>query len=185
MRNQAILRITTYEIALIALFAAITAVFAQISFPTPPVPFTLGILGVMLSATVLETKLAVCSQFIYILLGAVGAPIFAGFQGGVHRIIGPTGGFLVAYIIMAAVIGVVLSKSPKYSFKWALIANAASLVPCYLLGAAWLGFSMNLSFKDTLLSAVLPFIPFDLVKACIAAAVGQRLRIALKTASRR
>lgn len=183
MKNQAIFRITTRETALIALFAAITAVFSQISIPTPPVPFSLGLLGVMLTATVLDTKLAVSAQFIYILLGAAGVPIFAGFQGGLHRLIGPTGGFLAAYIFMAAVIGMILSKSPKYSFKWAFVANAASLVPCYLLGAAWLGFSMNLSLKDTLLSAVLPFIPFDLVKACIAAAVGQRLRLALKTAS--
>lgn len=166
--------------AIIALFAAITAVFAQISIPMAPVPFTLGILGAMLAATAFETKLAVCSQIVYILLGVVGAPVFAGFQGGPHRILGPTGGFLASYIVMALVIGSILAKSSKYSFKLALLANAAGLLPCYILGALWLGFSMQLDLKQTLMSAVLPFIPFDLVKAGIAAAIGKRLRIAIK-----
>lgn len=184
MKRPERFRITTREIALVALFAAITAVFSQISVPMPPVPFSLGVLGVMLTATVLPTRLAVCAQLIYLLLGAVGVPVFAGFQGGPHRLVGPTGGFLVAYILMAAVIGVILAQSPQYSFKRAFIANAAALLPCYLLGAMWLGFSMHLSFEQTLMSAVLPFIPFDLLKACIAAAAGKRLRQVLHRVSR-
>ncbi len=174
--NKNFLAFSVREIALVGLFAAITAVFAQISIPMVPVPFSLSILGVMLAATVLNPKLAVTSQIVYILLGCAGAPIFSGFQGGIQRVFGPTGGFLASYILMAYVIGTLLNKIPSLSFKYAFFANVAGLLCCYIMGSLWLSYSMKLDLEKTLMSAVLPFVPLDLVKAAISAVLGKRLR---------
>lgn len=171
---------TPGEMALVGMFAAVTAVFSQISIPMTPVPFSMGILAVMLCATILETRLAVAAQLVYVLLGAAGAPVFSGFQGGVQRLAGPTGGFLIAYIVMAFAMGMILSRSISPSFTVILIANITGIMICHSFGVLWLGFSTGMDIKQVFMAASAPFIPFDIVKAAIAAAVGQRLRARLK-----
>src|SRR5215216_5325541 len=90
-----------------ALMAAVTAVAAQITIPLPfsPVPFTLQVLAVILSGLLLGPRHGALAQAIYILVGAVGAPVFAGFSGGLGVILGPTGGYIVSYPIAAALAG--------------------------------------------------------------------------------
>ena len=84
---------------------AVTAVAAQIAIPTPPVPFTLQVLAVLLSGLVLGPRHGALAQAVYLLVGTVGVPVFAEFSGGLGVILGPTGGYLISYPIAAAVAG--------------------------------------------------------------------------------
>jgi biotin transporter BioY len=88
-----------------ALMAAVTAVAAQITIPLFPVPFTLQVLAVILSGLLLGVRHGALAQAVYVLVGAVGVPVFAGFTGGLGHIFGPTGGYLISYPIAAAVAG--------------------------------------------------------------------------------
>src|SRR5215207_3565682 len=88
-----------------ALMAAVTAVAAQIAIPLEPVPFTLQVLAVILSGLLLGPRYGALAQAIYVLVGAVGVPVFAQFSGGLGVVLGPTGGYLVSYPIAASVAG--------------------------------------------------------------------------------
>ncbi len=86
----------------VALMAAVTAVAAQIAVPIPPVPFTLQVLAVILSGLLLGPRYGALAQAIYVLVGAVGVPVFAEFSGCMGVVLGPSGGYLVSYPIAAA-----------------------------------------------------------------------------------
>jgi biotin transport system substrate-specific component len=85
--------------------AAVTAVAAQIAIPIPPMPFTLQVLAVILSGLLLGPRYGALAQAVYVLVGAVGVPVFSEFSGGLGAILGPTGGYLVSYPIAAAAAG--------------------------------------------------------------------------------
>lgn len=99
-------RMSTRDIVLIGMFAALLAAFSQISLPMPTgVPITIQAFGVALVGVVLGWKRALFSTIVYILLGAVGLPVFANFQGGLRVITGLTGGYILAWPVMAALCG--------------------------------------------------------------------------------
>ena len=105
-------KITT--IVLCALFAAITAVLSQIAIPMPSgVPVTLQTFAIALCGFYLCTARATVSTVVYVLLGAVGVPVFSGFKGGIASIVGPTGGFIIGFIAMAAISGIAFRNMPE------------------------------------------------------------------------
>ena len=94
---QASQKFSAKEICYVALFTAVIAVMAQISIPMPlGVPMTMQTFAITLAAVVVGAKLSTISTTIYLLLGAVGVPILAGFSGGLSKFVGPTGGFLIS-----------------------------------------------------------------------------------------
>ena len=93
------------EVAICGMFAALTAASAQIAIPIGPVPFTLQVLAVILTGFLLGPYLGFWAQLIYLLVGALGLPVFAGLRGGMAHLYGPTGGYLVAFPISALVVG--------------------------------------------------------------------------------
>ena len=96
----------TKDLTIIALMAAVTVIMAQIAIPMPAgVPMTLQTLAVTLAGVILGAKRGAISMLIYLLLGAVGLPVFSGFRGGLAMLVGPTGGFLISFPIMAFIIG--------------------------------------------------------------------------------
>lgn len=160
----------------IALMVALTAVAAQISIPLPfsPVPFTMQVFAVILTGLLLGPRYGAIAQGVYVLVGAVGVPVFSQFQGGLGVLAGPKGGYDIAYPIAAAIAGLAFSASLSYG-KRALPANflfgCAGLAVIYAFGAAWLSFVANLPPAVALAQGVLPFVVFDLVKVGLAAAV--------------
>ena len=94
-------KIATKDLVLTALFAALTAVLAQIQLPIGPVPFNLAVFGAFLAGMLLEPAWAAASMGVYMLLGAVGIPVFAGFMGGPAVLLGKTGGYVIGYIFIA------------------------------------------------------------------------------------
>jgi biotin transport system substrate-specific component len=159
----------------VALMAAVTAVAAQISVPLFAVPFTLQVLAVILSGLLLGPRHGALSQAIYVLVGAVGVPVFAQFSGGLAVILGPTGGYLVSYPVAAAVAGLAARaardasrrRALSYSFLW----GCAGLAAIYAFGATWLSVVSDLPLAVAVAQGVLIFLPFDLIKVTLAALV--------------
>lgn len=174
-----------YLMARVALMAALTAVAAQIVIPLFPVPFTLQVFAVVLSGLLLGPRYGALAMAIYLLIGAVGAPVFFGFQGGIGHILGPTGGYLISYPFAAAVAGLAAPAAYNAARRRALwtssLAGTAALAVIYALGVAWLMVLSQLPFVAALAQGVLPFVLFDLIKIVLAAVVAVAAAPAIAT----
>ncbi len=164
-----------YAMTRVALMAALTAVSAQIVVPVFTIPFTFQVFAVVLSGLLLGPRYGALAMGIYLLIGAVGAPVFFGFQGGIGHILGPTGGYLVSYPLAAAVAGLAASAAVNATRRRALwtssLAGAGALVVIYVFGVAWLMVLSQLPLAVALAQGVLPFVLLDLVKVGLAAVV--------------
>lgn len=168
-----------------SIFAAILCILAPIAIPMGPVPVTLGVFAVMLTAIVLGWKQGMISVGLYILLGLVGLPVFAGGQSGPGALVGPTGGYIWSYLLMALVIGFITQKANKQKKRKELVIFVtciASLLICYLCGTFQFTLVTDYTFAKALVVCVYPFIPFDLAKAFAAAFIGLEIRKRLNLA---
>lgn len=168
-----------------ALMAAFTAVAAQITIPLEPVPFTLQVLAVVLTGLLLGPRYGALAMAIYVLVGAIGVPVFAGFRGGLGIVFGDTGGYLLAYPLAAAVAGLAAGTVANSTRRRGLVAGllwgTVALAVIYALGATWLAFLANLSLRAALAAGVLPFVPFDLIKVGLATLVAVAVAPAIAT----
>jgi len=156
---------------LAALFAAITAVLAQVTIPLPLVPITGQTLAVGLAATILGSRLGTLSMVLYALLGAIGIPVFSEAAGGFQVILGPTGGYIIGFIVTAYVIGLIIEKT-SFTFTNAMIANVIGMVVTLAIGVVQLKFVAGLAWGAALAGGVYPFIIGGIIKAAIAAYLG-------------
>ena len=182
---------TARDLAIIPIFAAITAVLAQIAIPLPftAIPISFGLVAVYISGILLTPKQAVYAQICYLLMGAVGLPVFGKFQGGLPALIGPTGGYLMVYPLCAWIVAMALnSKKARQAEQHQsqgmvmLKAGIAMLIAhtlLYLGGTIWLSFTTRNTFVASLSLAVIPFIPLDIVKIlfCVIAIVPFRKQL--------
>lgn len=165
------------QLALIGLMTAVICVLGPISLAIPisPVPVSLGSLAVYFVVSVLGMKRGFISIVIYELLGLVGLPVFTGFTGGVGKLFGSTGGYLIGYLFMALICGYFVDKHGN-SLIINILGMLLGTVVCYLFGTLWLAFQASLSFSAALAAGVLPFIPFDIIKLMLAIMIGRQLR---------
>jgi len=170
---------TTQRLTLSALFCALCAVLSQIQIPLPPVPLSLSLLGVHLCGALLGCRWGSASVGCYVLLGAVGVPVYAGFAGGVSVLFGPTGGFLIGYMLCAWTVGL-LTQRFGFSGKSLMLSMAAGTLVCYAMGTAWFCFVSGTSLAASLSSCVLPFIPGDALKILLAASLCLRMQKPLR-----
>lgn len=170
--------------ALIGLMTAILCLIAPVSvlLPISPVPVSLGTLAIYFVSLVLGRKKSVICVSLYLLLGFAGLPVFTGFTGGVGKLLGPTGGYMIGYLFMALICGYV---TDRWSQNIAIILCGMLLgtAVCYLFGTIWLTFQAKLTFPAALGIGVLPFLPGDFLKMGIAAAIGYQVRIRIKKAA--
>ena len=169
---------------LTAVMAAVICVLSPISLaiPVSPVPISLGSMAVYLAVTVLGMKLGTLSTLIYLLLGLVGLPVFAGYIGGAEKLFGPTGGYLIGYIFLALIAGAFVGRFAENKWKnivFAAIGMILGTIVLYLIGTAWLAYSAGMEFQAALWAGVIPFIPGDLVKMVIAVLLGSAVRARL------
>ena len=162
-------KIATKDLVLTALFAALTAVLAQIQLPIGPVPFNLAVFGAFLAGMLLEPAWAAASMGVYMLLGAVGIPVFAGFMGGPAVLLGKTGGYVIGYIFIALATALAVKRSGKLP-----VIGAAMLV-CYGFGTAWFMAVTGADLVSALGWCVLPFIVPDVCKGVLACVLGRLL----------
>jgi biotin transport system substrate-specific component len=181
--------LNTSAITRVALMAALTAVAAQIAIPIFPVPFTLQVLAVILSGLLLGPRYGALAQAIYVLIGAAGAPVFAEFSGGLGRVLGPTGGYLVAFPIAAAIAGLAAPTVAHATRRRALWAGSlwgcVGLAVIYAAGAIWLAVVTELPLAVAVAQGVLIFVPFDLIKVALAVLVAVATAPAIAMADRR
>lgn len=153
----------------VAVIGTAAGAFVRVPVPGSPVPVTLQTYFVLIAGALLGWKLGSLSQFIYVVLGGIGLPLFAGGATGGLYLFGPTGGYLLGFFIAALLIGRVMSVESPSTLRAALAMTAGSLV-IYLFGAAHLAFGWGLGVERAILGGVLPFLAGDAVK--IVAAVG-------------
>jgi biotin transport system substrate-specific component len=163
-------RKTALTLTLCALFAAMTAVLSQVAIPMPwGVPYNLALVAVYMAGGLLGAKRGTAGMTAYVLLGAMGAPVFAGFTGGLGRLLGPTGGYIGGYILTALAIGLAADRWGR-SVKVMLPAmTAATLLLIYLPGTAWFVVysAGEHSFGAALSLCVVPYLPGDAVKIAL------------------
>ncbi len=177
------MKIKTKTITECAVFTALLCIFSPISFPVGPVPITLALFAVMLAAIVLGVKKGVAAVVTYILLGAVGLPVFSGAHGGAQVLLGPTGGYLWSYVLLAAIAGAISgikSDSKPVCYILAFVGCVAGTAVCYICGTLQYMALSGKGFADLLAVCVYPFIPLDLVKAVCAALLGVNVRGAIE-----
>lgn len=174
--NAQTLRTTnTYAMAVTALMTAVTCILAPLSIPIGPVPISLTNFAIYLSLYLLDWKKGTISYILYLLLGLVGLPVFSGFTGGIGKLAGPTGGYIIGFIPMAIIAGIVIDK---YTEKWllCLLAMIVGTIVCYALGTAWLAYEAKMDMMAALWAGVIPFIPGDLVKMALAILIAPKIR---------
>ena len=169
-------KIRTKQMVLIALMTAVTCVLGPLSIPLPfsPVPISLTNFAIFLAIFVLGMKNGTISFIIYLLLGAVGVPVFSSFRGGFQVLAGPTGGYLIGFIFLALIMGFALDHFDRKLLP-TIIGMIIGMVVCYAFGTVWLAKLLSLSFKEGLMMGVIPYLPGDAAKIIIAAIVGPKL----------
>ena len=178
MENTAYAKSGIRDMCLVGLMAAVTCVLAPLSVPIGPVPVSLTNLVVYLSLYLLGMKLGVLSCLVYILLGMAGLPVFSGFTGGLAKLAGPTGGYIIGFLPMGLIGGAALEHfSNRVVHFLALVLGTAV---CYAFGTAWFCVVMSTDVISALSLAVFPFIPFDLCKIALAVFLGPVIRSAIE-----
>ncbi|MGN0967961.1 MAG: biotin transporter BioY [Oscillospiraceae bacterium] len=176
----------TRDLVYIALFAVLMAVCSWISIPILQVPYTLQTFAVFLAVGVLGGKRGTLAVLVYILLGAVGVPVFAGFTGGLGILLGNTGGYIIGFLFTALVMWLMEALLGKKIWVLA-VSMVLGLLVCYAFGTAWfmVVYARNagaVGLGTALGWCVIPYIIPDLVKIALALLLSRRLSKILKLA---
>lgn len=179
MSTVAVQRSKTYDIVYIAVFAVIMAICSWISIPAA-VPFTLQTFGVFIAVGVLGGKRGSLSVLVFILLGAIGIPVFANFSGGIGVLAGPTGGYIIGFLFSALLMWA-MEKLPGKKSVMQIVSMIAGLIVCYAFGTVWFVIvygRMNgpIGFTAALASCVVPFIIPDIIKIALAYVLSRKRR---------
>lgn len=172
---------TLYNMTECALMAALMCVLCPLSVPIGPIPISLSILVILITVVVLGTWRALVSYTVYLLLGAVGIPVFSGFQGGLAKLAGPTGGYLVGFWLMILIGGIIM-EACRRNLWLTMLGMVVGVAADYVLGTAWFIFQTGSTLAHALEVCVYPFIPFDLAKIVIAVVFGRLVWKALAKA---
>ena len=172
---------TVFNMTSCALMAALMCVLCPVSVPIGPIPISLSILVILLTVYVLGTWRALVSYTVYLLLGAVGMPVFSGFQGGLAKLAGPTGGYLAGFWLMILVAGIIMEKG-KRNLLVTILGMLVGVAIDYAVGTAWFVFQTESTVVHALDVCVYPFIPFDVAKIVIAVLLGSVVNKGLQRA---
>lgn len=172
---------STNDIILVGLMAAILCILAPISVPLffTPIPVTLGTFLIFIIAYTLKPILATLSVLIYLLIGAVGLPVFSGYSGGIAKLVGPTGGFLIGFLVISFLSSYIIHKYPNNKI-YHLIAMSISLIICLSFGSIWFSIQQKVDFIKALQLCVFPFLLGDSIKLIIAFIIGPQIQKRLK-----
>ena len=174
-------KLTTYQMSVTALMAAAMCVLGPLTVPIGAVPISLENFVICLTAWLLGPKFGTLSVAGYLFIGLGGVPVFSGYGAGIAKLAGPTGGYLVGYLLLAFIGGLFIEKSkgqPVVSGIGLVLGDAA----CYVLGTAWFVFQMQCELSYALSVCVYPFIALDLAKIVVSCVVGALLRKRLEQA---
>ena len=160
------MRLSVREMIMVGVGAALMAVFSQLSIPLPSVPLTLQVFGVVIISVILGKKLGTLSIIVFMLLGAIGLPVFASFTGA-------TGGYIIGFVFMAFIIGYFIEKDKK---SLAFIGAYLGLAVDYVFGVLQLKLLMGLTLEGALVAGLYPFIIKDLILTALGVMVALSIR---------
>ncbi|MCM1253211.1 MAG: biotin transporter BioY [Clostridium sp.] len=170
-------KIATKEVICAGMFTAVLAVLSQLSIPMPSgVPITLQTFAVVLTGVVLSWKLGLLSMTAYILLGAVGVPVFSEFSGGLHILIGYTGGFIWGFLFLILCSGIGIMMKNRVS---GILLGMVGLVLCHLLGVLQFMLVMDMGLMESFLLSSAPYLIKDIISVILAYIVGAQIRARL------
>ena len=174
-------KLTIYQMSTIALMTALLCILGPMSIPIGAVPISFTNFVIYLAVYLLGTKLGTLSYLIYLLLGIAGLPVFSGYSGGLAKLAGPTGGYLVGFIFMASICGVFIKKchgKPLFSILGMVIGTLVA----YLFGTVWFIAEARCTIWYALTACVFPFLIGDALKILLASNIGPLIRNALQKA---
>ena len=175
------MKFSVKDMVLCSLFAAVCCVCSVVTLPIGVVPISLATFGVMATTMILGEKRAIISVILFIALGVVGLPVFAGMNGGVGVIAGPTGGYIYSYILMVPIVGLAskcLNKTLS-SGMFTMLGCLAAMFVNYLVGTVHFALVSGVgtkSFLELIVTCVLIFVPADIIKSILAILIAPRLK---------
>ena len=171
-------KVNVKDMTVIALVTAVICIIAPFSIPIAisPIPITLALFALFLAGIILGKWKGVVCTVIYLLLGMVGLPVFNGFSGGVQKLVGPTGGYLIGYLFLVFFTGLFVEKFPN-KIPMYFVGGIIGIIVCYAFGTVMVDGQDIFSLKEEALTmCVFPYIPMDLVKLVAAVIIGSQVR---------
>ncbi len=167
------------ELVLCAALCAILCVVCPFTVPIGVVPISLSSFVVCCVGGAAGCKRGIIATTLYLFIGGLGVPVFAGFRGGLYVLLGPTGGFLCGYLMLVGIAGWVSDKNDSTVVRG--VSFSCGMILLYLCGGVWYTVSTHVSFWAALSVCVLPFLPFDVVKITAATVLSPKLKKALRS----
>ena len=168
---MSLLKLSSREIVLAGVFAAVISILSQFTIPLGAIPLTLQTFAVGFAVTILGKKTGTMAVLIYLLMGMIGLPVLAGGAGGFANFFGPTGGFLIGFIFQAYFTGWLLEKS-GFNYFWSITANLIGAFITLIFGSLWLKFSGGLPWQAAFSAGMIPFILPGIIKAVASGYLG-------------
>ena len=168
----------TKDLTHIALMTAVLCILAPISIPLGSVSLTLATFALYLMVYILSPKQALAAVGSYLLLGAAGLPVFAGYMAGISRFAAPGGGYLIGYLFLVVVSGWFVQKHASIFLQ--IVGLLLGTLVMYAIGTFWLAFSTGISFLTALPAGMFLFLPFDALKLILAVTIGRKLQTHIK-----
>ncbi|NBI69042.1 biotin transporter BioY [Pseudoflavonifractor sp. 60] len=164
-----------YPRVMTAMMAAVISAVSPFALPIGPISLSLCTLVLYVAPYILGWRGSAAAALVFILLGTVGMPVFTGFQGGLGKVIGPTGGYIVGYIPLVVITGLTIRFFPRNrALQYLGMVGATAVL--YTLGTIWFMFQSGNNLAASLAACVFPFIPGDLIKMAVAVVFGPELR---------
>ncbi|MCI8590454.1 MAG: biotin transporter BioY [Clostridiales bacterium] len=168
------------KLVLCALFAALIAVCSQILIPISAIPINLALFAVWMCGAVLGWLYGSIAVITYIALGAIGIPVFTNFRGGIGVLAGPTGGYIVGYLVGVLLCGALIGRFSK-TFWMYPVAMTLGCIVCYAFGTLWYMILTHTGLISALTMCVLPYLPGDVIKIILASLISYKLNTKLKS----
>ena len=178
MENEYSNRVSVKYIVLAGMFAAFLAVMSQVSLPMPTgVPITVQVFAVALVGVILGWKQGALAVLVYILIGAVGVPVFANFKGGLSVLTGVTGGYIIAWPVMAILCGIRPKlQNTKVNIAVNIILSLIGLAVCEGVGALQWALLSGSDLKGIIIYSLTAFVPKDIILTVLAVIIGRQVR---------
>ena len=174
-------KLTIYQMAATALMTALFCILGPMSIPIGAIPISFTNFVVFLAVYLLGTKLGTLSYLVYLLLGTAGLPVFSAYSGGLAKLAGPTGGYLIGFIFTSIICGIFIKKChgrPIFS----ILGMVIGMIVAYLFGTAWFILEAKCTLWYALTACVFPFLLGDALKILLACNIGSLIRNALQKA---
>ena len=167
------------DITIIPLMTALICIFSPFSIPIGLIPLSLSTFAVYLAAGILGARKGSAAVLIYILMGAIGLPVFSGFSGGIQKLFGVTGGFIIGYLPCVYISGYFITKAEEKRWLY-IIGIILGTIACYTIGTIWFMVQTSVNFLSAFTTCIFPFIPGDIIKIIASTSIIYPLRKALR-----